>query len=94
MQKFFYSVFNFVLRDFGPTLQRLEKMWERDAYAKLYESRIKHVPKTSIHSAECIVFSKDRDLQLHALISSYLEKIVLSVPLHILYHTSTPAHRN
>lgn len=93
MQKTIYPIINYVLKKFGLTLQKLEKMWEREAFAKLYESRIKHIPLSSRHPAECIVFSKDRALQLHALISSYLEKVVLPVPLHILYHTSTPLHR-
>ncbi|MCK4241840.1 MAG: hypothetical protein KAX30_09480, partial [Candidatus Atribacteria bacterium] len=68
-------------------------MWEREAFAKLYESRIKHISLSSRHPAECIVFSKDRALQLHALISSYLEKVASPVPIHILYHTSTPSHQ-
>ncbi|MFV9644264.1 MAG: hypothetical protein ACNYWU_00440 [Desulfobacterales bacterium] len=93
MQKSKYPIINYVLKRFGLTLQKLEKMWEREAFAKLYESRIKYVSLYSKHPAECIVFSKDRALQLHALISSYLEKVVLPVPLHILYNTSTPLHR-
>ena len=93
MQKTIYPIINYVLKKFGLTLQKLEKMWEREAFAKLYESRIKHIPLSSIHPAECIVFSKDRALQLHALISSYLGKVASPVPLHILYHTSTPSHR-
>lgn len=93
MQKSIYPIINYVLKKFGLTLQKLEKMWELEAFAKLYESRIKHIPVSSRHSAECIVFSKDRALQLHALISSYLETVASPVPLHILYHTSTLLHR-
>ena len=93
MQKSIYPIINYVLEKFGLTLQKLEKMWEREAFAKLYESRIKHISLSSRHPAECIVFSKDRALQLHALISSYLEKVASPVPIHILYHTSTPSHQ-
>ena len=46
-----------------------------------------------LNPAEGIVFSKDRALQLHALLCSYSEKVVSPVPLHILYHASTPSHQ-
>jgi len=42
--------------------------------------------------AECIIFSKDRALQLHALLCSYFEKATNPAPVHILYRTSTAAH--
>jgi hypothetical protein len=41
---------------------------------------------------ECIVFSKDRALQLHALLSSYFEKTRFPASIHVLYHASTPSH--
>jgi len=93
MQKYIASTINLILKKFGLTLQEYEKKWERDAFAKLYESRIQHVPLSSIHPAECIAFSKDRALQLHALLSSYLEKVVSPVPIYILYQTSTSSHQ-
>ena len=93
MNNFIYSSINFLLRRFGLILQRSEVKWERDAFEKLYESRITHITYSSVYPAECIIFSKDRALQLHALLSSYLEKVFSPVPLHVLYHTSTPAHQ-
>lgn len=93
MNKFIHSSINFFLKRFGLLLQKSEDEWEKDAFAKLYESRIKYVAGSSAYPAEGIVFSKDRAFQLHALLCSYLEKVVLPVPLHILYHTSTPAHQ-
>jgi len=93
MNKFIHSSINFLLKRFDLILQRSEDEWERNAFAKLYESRIAHVAGSSAHPAEGIVFSKDRVLQLHALLSSYLEKVVSPVPLHVLYHTSTPTHQ-
>ena len=93
MHKSKYPIINYVLKKFGLTLQEQEKMWELEAFAKLYESSIKHIPLSGRHPAECIVFSKDRALQLHALISSYLEKVASPVPIHILYQTSTPSHQ-
>ena len=93
MQKYICSTLNLILKKFGLTLQNYEEKWERHAFAKLYESRIKYVPASSIHPAECIAFSKDRALQLHALISSYLEKVASPLPVRILYQASTPSHR-
>ena len=87
------STLNQVLKKFGLTLQNFEERWERHAFARLYESRIKYIPASSIHPAECIAFSKDRALQLHALISSYLEKVTSPVPIYILYQTSTSSHQ-
>lgn len=93
MNKFIHSGINFLLKRFGLILQKSEDEWERDAFAKLYESRITHMAGASVYPAEGIVFSKDRALQLHALLCSYSEKVVSPVPLHILYHTSTPSHQ-
>ena len=93
MNKFIHSNINFLLKRFGFILQESEQEWERDAFAKLYESRITQVSLSSVHPAEGIVFSKDRALQLHALLCSYSEKVVSPVPLHILYYTSTPVHQ-
>lgn len=93
MKKHVFSIINFILNKFGLALQNYEETWERHVYAELYESRIKYVPDSSIHPAECIIFSKDRALQLHALISSFLEKVDSPVPVCILYHASTPSHQ-
>lgn len=93
MKKHIYSTINLVLNKFGIAIQKHEEKWERRAYAELYESRLKYVPESSTHPAECIVFSKDRALQLHALLSSYLEKVASPVPVYILYHTTTPSHQ-
>lgn len=45
------------------------------------------------HTAECIVFSMDRAIQLHALLSSYFEKVSHSIPVHVLYRSSSSAHQ-
>jgi len=44
-------------------------------------------------TVECIVFSRDRALQLHALLSSYFEKVRHPAPVHLLYRTSSPEHQ-
>jgi hypothetical protein len=93
MNKFIHSNINFLLKRFGLVLQTSEDEWEREAFAKLYESRIIDAAKSGAYSAEGIVFSKDRALQLHALLCSYSEKAVSPVPLRILYHASTLLHQ-
>lgn len=47
----------------------------------------------SNNTAECVVFSMDRALQLHALISTYFEKVKNPVPMHILWRASSKEHK-
>lgn len=93
MHRFIHEGINFILKRLGFTLQDIETEWEREAFAKLYEARIKYVPCGSQYPAECIVFSRDRALQLHALLASYSEKKALPMPLHVIYQTSTSSHQ-
>lgn len=93
MGNFIKTGMNVLLKPFGFILQEREREWEREAYARLYESRIQYASKPAAYPAEGIVFSRDRALQLHALLSSYLEKVASPVPLHILYHPSTSSHQ-
>jgi hypothetical protein len=44
--------------------------------------------------AEGVVFSKDRPLQLHALLASYAELVRDAPPLHVLYRASSEAYRD
>ena len=48
----------------------------------------------SNNTAECVVFSMDRALQLHALISTYFEKVKNPVPMHILWRASSKEHKH
>lgn len=41
----------------------------------------------------CVVFSKDRAMQLHAFLTSLYEKITPSITTHVLYYTSSQAHQ-
>jgi hypothetical protein len=93
MRRFIQTGINLILKRLGFTLQEIDKEWERKAFAKLYETRIKNVPYKSEYPAECIVFSRDRALQLHALLASYSEKKVRPIPIHVLYHSSTSSHQ-
>jgi hypothetical protein len=93
MNKFFHSSINLLLKRFGLVLHTSEDEWERDAFAKLYESSITPAAESGKYPVEGIVFSRDRALQLHALLCSYSENVVPPAPLGILYQTSTSAHQ-
>ena len=50
--------------------------------------------KLKNHSTvECIIFSKDRALQLHGLLATLQEKVAPVVPVHVLYSSSSPSHQ-
>ncbi len=55
------------------------------AYTVNYESASKD-------PAECIIFSMDRALQLHAFLGSYYDNVRPPLPLRIVYRTSTDDH--
>ncbi len=84
---------NCLLRPIDWSLGRRDLEWERDAATALYESLETWAERKFTHPVECIIFSKDRALQLHALLSSYYEKVISPAPVHILYQASTPSHQ-
>lgn len=49
--------------------------------------------KQEKNTLECIIFSKDRAMQLHALLSSYFDKVESAVQVNVLYHTSNSNHQ-
>ncbi len=87
------AALNLLLRPIDWSLGRRDLEWERDAATALYESLDTWAERKFTHPLECIIFSKDRALQLHALLSSYHEKVLSPAPVHILYQASTPAHQ-
>jgi hypothetical protein len=93
MNKLIQSGLNFILKQFDLVLCEREQEWEREAFARLYESQITKEEISYLYPTEGIVFSKDRALQLHALLSSYLENVISPAPLHILCCVSTPLHQ-
>ncbi|MDD5722184.1 MAG: hypothetical protein PHY29_00445 [Syntrophales bacterium] len=93
MNKFIRANINFLLKPFDLTLQDSSVLWERNAFASLYESRTQWVDKSGEYPAECVIFSKDRALQLHALLTTYQEKVASPVPLYVLYHTTNTSHQ-
>lgn len=44
-------------------------------------------------TVECIIFSKDRALQLHGLLCSLREKVRPMMPVHVLYWASSASHQ-
>jgi hypothetical protein len=75
----------------GRQLEAVEK--ELEALISLYEAETRLSPRGTQFAAECIVFSKDRALQLHALLSSYFECAQPPVPVTVLYFFSNEQHQ-
>ena len=48
--------------------------------------------KHDARTADCIVFSKDRALQLHALLASFYEQVSRPVPVHVLFSATGKKH--
>jgi glycosyltransferase involved in cell wall biosynthesis len=57
-----------------------------------YKARWKKLGTPS--TLECIIFSKDRALQLHGLLTTLREKVSPAMPVHVLYRTSSHSHQN
>ena len=66
--------------------------WEYNVMSALYIERCTRRKRSASNHAECIVFSKDRALQLHGLLRSFFEYVTPRIPVHVLYDCSTPAH--
>ncbi len=85
-----YSLVDAVLNSFGLSLV---KKSDQDNIA--LSLKILSAPdlKPRQGLAECIIFSRDRSLQLHALVSSYFEKVANPAPIHLLYTTTSAKHK-
>lgn len=59
-----------------------------DSVSKLYRERVLDCVSRRKAGAECIVFSCDRALQLHALLASYVEQATNHAPVRVLYRAS------
>ncbi|MCX5900061.1 MAG: hypothetical protein NTX06_04885 [Proteobacteria bacterium] len=67
--------------------------WERNVVSTLYIDRCTREKRSASNHAECIVFSKDRALQLHGLLRSFFEHVRPQVPIQVLYNCSGPDHQ-
>lgn len=81
---------------FGGKIIRKEALdrfeWESNAFYSLLKARIVSDANNADQSCECIIFSMDRAMQLHACIGSLLENIKPSIPICVLYHATTENH--
>lgn len=57
-------------------LYNARRIWEEDTTANV----------------ACLVFSKDRAMQLHAFLTSFFQKVSPHLTVHILFHTSSQDH--
>jgi len=67
---------------------------ERQTARQLLQLHAQAAGKKCDWSMAGIVFSKDRALQLHALLSSYFEQVSDPAPLTVLYAASSPVHQS
>jgi hypothetical protein len=75
----------------GYKLLKIEEFEDRiNYYKKVIEEDKK---KETFDKIDCIVFSKDRAMQLHAFLSSYLEMVSNRSKMYILYKVSNEEHR-
>jgi hypothetical protein len=72
---------------------RLIKSYEIDDLLAILEAQATPHTRKDAPIAEAIVFSMDRAIQLHALLSSYFEQAINPVPIHLFYRTSSPEHQ-
>lgn len=69
------------------------RRWEKDAFSAFNKSKSQWEKPKGPPTGECIIFSKDRAPQLHALVSSYYDNVSAPVPVYVLYQPSTPSHQ-
>lgn len=92
---------NKLLGSFGFQIKRKDALAKERSYLDLkfsgavniLKSHQKGCGKELDQKLECMVFSKDRAMQLHALLSSYFDKVTNHCPLVILYKTSNEKSR-
>ena len=87
-------------RDFNgtddyPTLTEMQRYVEKAPGRWRFEvnSGIIAILPDLAPAVECILFSKDRALQLHALLTSYREKVTRPAPIHLLYRSTSQGHQ-
>ncbi len=96
MRKLICKAFNNI-KPFGLVLHR-KSDWNTTGHRmQVYEKLI--TSYTSLNNLEppsysCIIFSKDRALQLHSLLCSFREMVKTPVKLYVLYASSSKNHSN
>lgn len=96
MRRQLCNLANIVLRPVKITALKAKDLSELICFQKkliaLYNDRCGWEAEHNNNIA-CIVFSKDRAMQLHAFLTSFYEKITPSITAHVLYHTSNDDHQ-
>lgn len=96
MRKFIKNLTNIALNPIGLTTLKTKELnslqSRQDALVALYNARCHQGRKSLSSTCSCIVFSKDRALQLHALLSSYFDLLTNPAPVVVLFQTSNCAH--
>jgi hypothetical protein len=97
MKKQFAAALNTLTTPFGISVNRtkdLDRLKRKNvALSHMVLSGIDAAgPNTSAFRTEGILVSKDRALQLHALLQSYAECVKNPAPLHLLYAASSERH--
>jgi len=90
------KLLNKLLGNFGIQVKRnqallAERLFLDTKYngaVKIFDVHKKYQNKDLNNLIECMIFSKDRAMQLHALLHSYLQNVVNYCPLTILYKTT------
>ena len=74
-------------------LPPFQKKQREKALRAFVECKARWTKLKNLSTVECIIFSKDRALQLHGLLSTFREKVFPVVPAHVLYMASSPSHQ-
>lgn len=102
MKKILIKYINFFFGAFGYKLISYKKLQQQKRYSQFLEdlqlTKPYPVPKEYSlnnlhnHDVNIIVFSKDRVIQLHALLSSFYTNVAQPVTVQVLYFASTQEH--
>jgi len=101
VNKFIIAFLNYIFKSFGFTLIKVKEQEKEQKYIQFLEDLQLKKPFSKVPNhfdkdnfdLTFIVFSKDRAIQLHALLNSFYTHVSGSVTVHVLYYTSTPEHQ-
>ena len=66
---------------------------QKSKYEEIINLRNEYIPLIDNKlNSECVVFSKDRAMQLHALLATFFEKVEHYCPINVIYTCSTEEH--
>ena len=96
LKKLIKNIFNKILIPFDLKIESKSKSTYKDQQlkvaTKLIQINTSHDNQLIPNKTECIVFSMDRAMQLHALLASYIHHVKNPALVHILYRASNQEH--